>query len=66
MYSNNTSRDEIVLDCDVSYSGDARVVFTLQVFEGDMKIENDGTHCVNICIPFIDSKPISSNTSHTL
>jgi hypothetical protein len=31
VYSSNTSREEIILDCDVAYSGDARVVFTLQV-----------------------------------
>lgn len=30
VYSENTARDEIILDCDVSYSGDARVIFTLQ------------------------------------
>lgn len=31
VYTDNTSRDEVILDCDIAYAGDARVVFTLQV-----------------------------------
>jgi len=37
VYSRNTGRDQIVLDCEVVYAGDARVLFTLQGVQAEIK-----------------------------
>ena len=37
VYSRNTDRNQIVLDCEVIYSGDARFLFTLQGVQAEVK-----------------------------